>query len=167
MSRRILAVFVALALVIAIPFALRPKENLLGPADDTLVLVSPHNEAIRYEFTRAFSAYYKAKTGRIVMLDWRSPGGTSEIARYLKGEFYAAFQAEWTASGRAWTPEVAAAFDNPKIVPTAEAASLGDAARRAFLASGKGIGIDVFFGGGAFDFEQQAAAGRQGGRATR
>ena len=160
MSRRILAVFVALALVIAIPFALRPKENLLGPADDTLVLVSPHNEAIRYEFTRAFSAYYKAKTGRIVMLDWRSPGGTSEIARYLKGEFYAAFQAEWTASGRAWTPEVAAAFDNPKIVPTAEAASLGDAARRAFLASGKGIGIDVFFGGGAFDFEQQAAAGR-------
>ena len=160
MNRRLFAVFGAIALVVAIPFALKPKEDLLGPADDTLVLVSPHNEAIRYEFSRAFAASYKAKTGRTVRLDWRTPGGTSEIARYLQGEFYAAFPGEWTGSGRAWTPEVAAAFDNPKITPPQAEGTMGEAARRAFLASGKGIGIDVFFGGGAFDFEQQAAAGR-------
>ena len=161
MNWRIFAVFGAIALVVAIPFALKPQENLLGPADDTLVLVSPHNEAIRYEFTRAFAAYYKSKTGRTVCLDWRSPGGGSEIARYLQGEFYAAFQVEWTGSGRAWTSEVAAAFDNPKIaVRAGEGGTPAEAARRAFLMSGKGIGIDVFFGGGAYDFEQQAAAGR-------
>ncbi len=33
-------------------------------------------------------------------------------------------------------------------------------ARRAFLTSEVGIGIDLFFGGGSFDFAQQAAAGR-------
>ncbi len=33
-------------------------------------------------------------------------------------------------------------------------------ARRAFLNSDVGIGIDLFFGGGSFDFAQQAAAGR-------
>lgn len=162
MSRRILIVLLALAAVIAIPFALRPKDNLLAGADDTLVLVSPHNEAIRYEFSVAFGKYYKQKTGRSVRLDWRLPGGTSEIARYLKGEYFAAFEREWTSSGREWTPDVAGAFDNPKIKP-AEASSVdtpAQSARRAFLNSDRGIGIDLFFGGGAYDFEQQASAGR-------
>jgi iron(III) transport system substrate-binding protein len=162
MNIRILAVVAALAAVLAVPFALKPKGNLLAEADDTLVLVSPHNEAIRYEFTVAFSDYYKKKTGRSVRLDWRLPGGTSEIARFLKGEYYAAFQREWTMSGKDWTPDVAGAFDNPKIKP-AEAASIDTPAqkvRRAFLNSTRGIGIDLFFGGGAYDFEQQASAGR-------
>ena len=92
MSRRILAVLAAMAVVIAIPFALKPKENLLARADDSLVIVSPHNEAIRHEFSLAFADHYKRKTGRSVRLDWRLPGGTSEIARYLKGEYYAAFE---------------------------------------------------------------------------
>ena len=161
-NRRILAALAAMALIVAVPFALKPKDNLLAGADDSLVIVSPHNEAIRYEFSRAFAEHYKMKSGRTVRLDWRLPGGTSEIARYLKGEYYAAFEREWTLSGGAWTSEVAAAFDNPKVKPI-EAPALdtpSQAARRRFLASQRGIGIDVFFGGGAFDFEQQAADGR-------
>jgi ABC-type Fe3+ transport system substrate-binding protein len=159
---RNLAVLGALALVLGLPFALRPDENLLAEADDTLVIITPHNEAIRYEFSRAFAAHYRAQTGRTVRVDWRMPGGTSEIARYLKGEFYAAFQSEWTRAGREWTAEVAAAFDNPKVALPADPAAdtPGAAARRAFLASERGIGIDLFFGGGAFDFDIQATAGR-------
>lgn len=159
---RVLAVLVALGAVIAIPFALKPRGNLLATADDSLVIISPHNEAIRYEFTVAFTNYYKMKTGRTVRLDWRLPGGMSEIARYLKGEFYAAFQREWTMSGKEWTPEVAGAFDNPTIQP-AEASFIDTPAqkvRRAFLHSNRGIGIDLLFGGGAYDFAQQASAGR-------
>ena len=162
MRLRIFGVLAALAAVIAIPFALKPKGNLLAQADDTLVIISPHNEAIRYEFSVAFGNYYKKKTGRSVRIDWRLVGGTSEIARYLKGEFYAAFQREWTLAGHQWTPDVAGAFDNPKIKPS-EASSTdtpAQAARRAFLNSQHGIGIDLFFGGGSFDFEQQAGAGR-------
>lgn len=147
---RIVLVLIALAVVLALPFALKPKENLLAEAEDTLVIISPHNEAIRYEFSHAFAAHYKAQTGRTVRIDWRIVGGTSEIARYLQGEFYNAFRREWTASGRKWTEEVAAEFANPA----------SDApARQAFLASRVGIGIDLFFGGGAFDFIAQARAG--------
>ena len=162
MRARILGVLIAMAAVIAVPFALKPKDNLLANADDALVIVSPHNEAIRYEFTVAFCNYYKKKTGRSVRVDWRLVGGTSEIARYLKGEYFSAFQREWTMSGRAWTPDVAGAFDNPNIKPAAAPStdSPAQAARRAFLNSASGIGIDLFFGGGAYDFEQQAAAGR-------
>ncbi len=151
-----------MAAVIAVPFALKPKSNLLAEADDTLVIITPHNEAIRYEFTLAFSRHYKEKTGRSVRIDWRLTGGTSEIARYLKGEFFSAFQRAWTSSGRIWTSDAAGSFDNPRIHP-AEAPSFdtpAQAARRAFLKSTSGIGIDLFFGGGAYDFEQQAAAGR-------
>lgn len=159
---RALVVFAAMAVVVGLPFALKPEESLLAPADDTLVVITPHNEAIRHEFARAFAAHYREQTGRTVRIDWRMPGGTSEIARFLKGEFYAAFENEWRQAGRPWTAEVAAAFDNPKIELPEDPAqdSLAQAARRAFLRSRAGIGIDVFFGGGAYDFEVQAAAGR-------
>ena len=152
----------ALALVLAVPFLLKPRQNLLSNSDDTLVIISPHNEAVRYEFTMAFVRHYQAKTGRSIRIDWRLPGGTSEISRFLAGEYFAAFEYVWTSRGQSWTPEVAAAFDNPKIKmaddPSTDAPA--QAARRYFLNSNIGIGIDLFFGGGAYDFEQQAKAGR-------
>lgn len=155
-------VILTLAIVVGIPFALKPKEDLFAEADETLVIITPHNEAIRYEFSRAFADHYREKTGRTVRIDWRMPGGTSEIARYLKGEFFAAFQYAWGQSGNAWTPEVQGAFDNPRTELPSEPSqdTPAQAARRAFLASEVGIGIDLFFGGGAYDFNVQADAGR-------
>lgn len=159
---RLSLVLATLLLVIAFPFALKPRENLLAAADDTVVIISPHNEAVRHEFTLAFAAHYKSKTGRTVRIDWRLPGGTSEISRYLAGEYLAAFERVWIANGKPWSQQVAASFDNPHITPSPTAAgdSLAQAARRAFLESNTTCGIDLFFGGGAYDFDQQAAAGR-------
>jgi len=74
---RIAAVLLVLAIVVGIPFALKPKQNLLAKADDTLVIISPHNEAIRFEFTRAFTGFYQKQTGRTVRIEWRLVGGTS------------------------------------------------------------------------------------------
>lgn len=162
MSRRISIVLGALVLVVALPFLLKPRHNLLSKADETLVIISPHNEAVRHEFALAFARHYKAKTGRSIRIDWRLPGGTSEISRFLAGEFLAAFRYAWTSEGNAWTPEVALAFDNSKIELAGDSAmdTTAQAARRAFLNSNTSIGIDLFFGGGAYDFEQQAKAGR-------
>ena len=162
MSPRILLVLGALALVVAVPFLLKPRQNLLSSSDETLVIISPHNEAVRYEFTTAFVRHYQAKTGRSIRIDWRLPGGTSEISRFLAGEYFAAFEYVWTSQGRSWTPEVATAFDNPKIKIAGDPSTdtPAQAARRSFLNSNTGIGIDLFFGGGAYDFEQQAKAGR-------
>lgn len=159
---RIWAVFVALLLILAVPFALKPKQNLLAAADDTLVIITPHNEQIRYEFTRAFSAHYQKITGRTVQIDWRSPGGGSEIARYLQGEYFAAFEYAWKSQGGKWSAEVSGAFDNAKVAlpSTAESDTQAQASRRAFLNSETGIGIDLLFGGGSYDFIQQADAGR-------
>jgi ABC-type Fe3+ transport system substrate-binding protein len=161
MTGRLLAVVAALAAVIAVPFALKPKASLLAAADDTLIIISPHKESIRYEFARAFGEYYKKKTGRSVRIDWRIIGGTTEITRYLNGEYFNAFQRDWESQGREWNADVAAAFANGSLKLPVDAAqdTPPEAARRAFLASNAGVGIDLFFGGGSFDFIAQAKAG--------
>jgi iron(III) transport system substrate-binding protein len=161
-AARVAYVVALLAVVLAVPFLLKPEDDLLAATDETLVVVSPHNEAVRHEFALAFARHYLEATGRSIRIDWRLPGGTSEISRFLAGEYLAAFEHAWKSAGRPWDPEVAAGFDNPRIVP-ADDASKDDpeqAARRFFLESDIGIGIDVFFGGGAYDFERQAKAGR-------
>lgn len=46
-----------------------------GGADLTLVVISPHNENIKLEFERAFSAYHAEKFGKTVAIEWRNTGG--------------------------------------------------------------------------------------------
>ena len=153
------AIVLALVATIALPFLLRPHREAPGEADDTLVIITPHNEAIRHEFSLGFRDWYKAKTGRTVFLDWRMIGGTSEIARYLEGEYVASFRNLWTgAMGRRWSAEIQSSFQNGRLAK--EAPAVDREARAAFLASEAGCGIDLFFGGGPFDFERQARAGR-------
>jgi ABC-type Fe3+ transport system substrate-binding protein len=152
-------IVLALIATVALPFVLRPHREAPGEADDTLVIITPHNEAIRHEFSLGFSDWYKAKTGRTVFLDWRMIGGTSEIARYLEGEYVASFRNLWTgAMGRPWSAEIQSSFQNGRLPK--DAPYVDREARAAFLASQAGCGIDLFFGGGPFDFERQARAGR-------
>ena len=153
----------ALVAVILLPLALRslsPGSAVAARgAAETLVIITPHNEATRFEFERAFVASHHARTGRTVRIDWRTPGGTSEISRYLASEYLGAFQYHWERHlHETWSAEVQAAFDNPKVLPGTGSASTR--ARKAFVESKVGCGVDLFFGGGSFDFIQQASAGR-------
>jgi iron(III) transport system substrate-binding protein len=157
--------FLLLGVVLLGPVVLRPQQSGTRPAagDRALVLITPHNESIRYEFGHAFEEHYLRKTGQRVRLDWRTPGGTSEIGRYVASEYLAAFQHHWTHQlGRPWSSAVAGSFDSAKLVldDTPADDTPEQQARRAFLASNVGCKLDLFFGGGAFDFEQQAKAGR-------
>jgi ABC-type Fe3+ transport system substrate-binding protein len=147
-----------LAATVALPFLLRPARVGPGRADDTVVIVTPNNEAIRHEFALGFQEWYRARTGRSVAVDWRVLGGTTEIARLLQGQYVAAFENYWTHERRQpWSAAVQAGFQDGSLRPDAPAAARE--ARAAFLASDVGCGIDVFFGGGNFDFERQAALG--------
>lgn len=161
---RELVVVLALLIVLATPFLLKPKDSVAPTHyDRRLVIITPHNEKIRQEFGSAFARHWKEKTGQSVYVDWRVPGGTSEIAMFLRSEYAAAFQNHWENKlHQTWTREVAGAFGNGKIkLPEAAGAKLDAAqsARKQFLDSKVGIGIDLFFGGGAFDFQGQASAG--------
>jgi iron(III) transport system substrate-binding protein len=152
-------IILALVAIVALPFLLRPKQATPEQADVTVVIVTPHNEAIRHEFALGFKQWYRARTGKTVFVDWRVLGGTSEIARYLGGEYVAAFQNYWVNDRhRPWSLDVQAGFQDAHLSPGAAPEAI--AAREAFLHSEVGCGIDLFFGGGPYDFDQQASAGR-------
>jgi len=152
-------IILALVATVALPFALRPAQRVLAAAQDTVVIITPHNEATRTEFGRGFQAWYRERTGRTVAVDWRVVGGTSDITRYVEGVYNAAFERHWTAKpGRAWTSEIQAGFVNPRLPE--DASETVRAARAEFLASEVSCGIDLFFGGGSYDFVRQTQAGR-------
>ncbi len=118
--KKYLAVFGPMALVVAAPMLLRDDEAAeISKAELRLEVITPHNELIRREFGDAFSAWYREEKGENVYVNWRTPGGTSEIKRVLDSAF-------------------------------SSAAEIGK----------EGIGLDLFFGGGVFDFQLQAKEGR-------
>ncbi len=94
-------VFGLLALIVALPLALRRQTSTTSPrnANDRLVILSPHNESIRQEFGEAFAAHWKKTTGRSIHIDWRTPGGTSEIRMVLDAGFKAADETGRTGIG--------------------------------------------------------------------
>ena len=83
MALRISIVLILLAAVLAAPFVFQPEgaeRKLHGAPGDRLVIITPHNESIQAEFGRAFAAHMREKHGREIFVDWRQPGGTTEIA---------------------------------------------------------------------------------------
>jgi ABC-type Fe3+ transport system substrate-binding protein len=62
-------------------------ERRASPAGEELVIVSPHDEYIRYEFGHGFERWYLAETGKAITVDWRDMGGTSEDVRFIRGAY--------------------------------------------------------------------------------
>jgi len=151
--------------ILALPFvakfsaAHRSGGAQAGAGSETLVIITPNNEAIRHEFAEAFTAFM-ARQGRSVQIDWRTPGGGSEINRVLAAEYAASFQRYWTGTlGQRWSARASAGFaaDAAHGAPSDPEAAQ---ARRAFLESNVGCGIDLLFGGGSVDAQLHASAGR-------
>ncbi len=88
-----IAIFVALAVILGLPFALRPRDSGGAVTGPSLVIITPHVPQIRYEFGRAFSEWHRRHHGTGVRIDWRVPGGTSEIIKQLEAQYAAAARA--------------------------------------------------------------------------
>ncbi len=144
-------------LLLALPFALRPKEekNEYAQDVDVLVVLTAHNKATCDEYERGFRAYYRKLRHRDVRIDFRSVGGTSDAVRYVADRYEMEFRkyVEADPSRGVWSATAARGFSDPKA--TGEAAKY----RELFLHSDVGIGIDVFAGGGIFDQEKQSRRG--------
>ena len=145
-------------LLLIIPFVLKPAaENAdNAPAEDTLVIVTPHVETIKSEFAHAFKEYYFKKYNRSVNFDYRNIGGTSDIIRYISDRFESEFRRYYESKGGQWNPVVQGDFTRDQ---TPDAPLEARNARKMFLESDIGIGIDLFFGGGTFDQAKVAQMG--------
>lgn len=158
---RQVAILLVAVVVVALPFVFRESAPAgdWRPGDPVLTIVSPHTEAIRYEFGQAFAAWHRARYGRPVKIDWLNIGGTTEISRYLLSEYIAAFRAWWRRDGRPWLPGMAEAI-TARTAPADQ--PIAAEAHRLFRATDDPAAftarIDLFFGGGEYDhrraFEQ-------------
>lgn len=84
---------VLLAFIVTTPLVFRQQQE--GPSiatapADRLVIVSPHNEQIRYEFGRAFNRWRGQNGHSGVAFDWRTSGGTSDLRRMVLDQYTAA-----------------------------------------------------------------------------
>jgi len=78
--------------VLLLPLAFsRDAAPTVGDAP-TLVIITPHNEQIRYEFERAFEDWHERIYGSPIDVVWSVPGGTSEIRRMLQAQWSAALE---------------------------------------------------------------------------
>lgn len=120
-------IVLALAVVLGVPFALRPAPEA-GAGDDApaLVIITPHVQQIRREFGAAFERWHLENFGGPARVDWRTPGGTSEILRQLEAQYAAAIKAgRYRLAGDPAAPGV--------VMPPGT------------------IGFDLLFGGGSYD----------------
>lgn len=93
-KKRLWVVGVLLIVAIAPLLLQRPEAITRSKADAVLVVITPHNETIRNEFSQAFNAYWQEKTGESVYVDWRTPGGASEIRMVIDSKFESAGENE-------------------------------------------------------------------------
>lgn len=151
---RNIAIIATLLIIVALPFVFRQPQDVGAwkSGDPTLTIISPHNEAIRYEFEHAFSRWHQSKFGKPVKIDWRNIGGTTEISRYLQGEYATSAKAWWTSQGRGWpsgaTDAVVASrppVDKPDVLDVYKAYRAIDDATKITSS------VDLFFGGGQYD----------------
>lgn len=163
--RKAITIIAVTAGIVVLPFLFRPPSEATRwrAGDPELVVVSPHNEAIRDEFGRAFSVWHEAQYGRPVKVEWRVIGGTTEIMRYLASEYAAAFRAWWKARPAVWPAGGEGVMFDTRL----DAAVTGQDPRRQLHAGFRsqddaaafGARIDLFFGGGAYDHGKAAAMG--------
>jgi ABC-type Fe3+ transport system substrate-binding protein len=81
------------AIVLVLPYAMRGAVSHHAPAVEgttRLVVITPHSQEIREEFSRAFSRWYRRKFDETIVLDYRLPGGTNDILRQLTTTYRAA-----------------------------------------------------------------------------
>jgi iron(III) transport system substrate-binding protein len=169
---RNLSILLAAMVVVGLPFAVRPKGEQADwrPGDPVLVIVSPHNEAIRYEFGRAFSRWHQQRHGQPVRIEWLSIGGTTEISRYLTSEYLAAMRAWWRGQGNPWPSGAGEALVDRRFNTQSPPDGVDEQRWRqlrdlwlAFRAvddpRAVSCKIDLFFGGGEYDHNKAHGEG--------
>lgn len=59
----------------------------LGAEEARVVVISPHNEAIRQEFGRGYAVWHQRQWGEPAVVEWRDLGGSSDALRFVLSEY--------------------------------------------------------------------------------
>ena len=161
MKLKFLIVCIIMTVILLPPLLLRPKtpetKRKVSEESEKLIIITPHNESIKSEWEKAFQKYYLKKYGKRIEFDYRAPGGTSDIMRYIANRYQAEYRRWREARNLSWNSAVATGFSLAKLPK--DASEEVREARKLFLESDVSIGIDLMAGGGVFDLSRNAASG--------
>ncbi len=145
-------ILVLFAVILGVPFFARQASSRVdgaapgaGTRDEKrakLIVITPHIEQIRVEFARAFDQWHRRTHGTGVEIDYRTPGGTTDILKLLDATYAAAMQRR--------IADVRATAGAQKLLdPTLTLSDMkaGDA------------DFDIMFGGGTFDHDRLRSRG--------
>jgi len=154
-------VLLVAGLVVALPFIFRREADAgdWRAGDPELVVVTPHNEAIRQEFAAGFARWHRQRYGRPARVDWRVIGGTTEIMRYLGSEYAVSAKRYFKSRGVVWPADGASVVLARKRPDDGPARALWEAFRACDAPGMVTCGMDVFFGGGVYDHEKAEKQG--------
>lgn len=159
--KKICAILFAIILVIALPISLKENHCVLRQEnDDVIIVITSHTEFLRHEIELGFKRWYQKKTGRNIYVDWRIPGSTGDVIRFIDSTFENSFRVYWeSVLHREWNQEVQTSFANHDVDINPKDA-LSREARNSFLNSNVGCGIDVILGGGVVEHRHEAEMGQ-------
>lgn len=160
MKKNIVILFLV-AIVVGLPFVFRKHEVHEAAVDgDRLVILSPHNEAVKHEFGHGFSEWYYNKTGKKAFIDWRDLGGGKEAIKFVTSTFSNAFKNYWVNDlHKEWTDKVKLAYNNLNIDRVMTPGSIDAEVRDALVNSKISCGVDILFGGGRLEISLLAGKG--------
>lgn len=101
MSRAATGISVAAVVVLALAPTLLYRGEKPAAVERIVVVVSPHNEQIRYEFSIGFARWHRERFGEPAEVRWNTPGGTTEIRRMLVAQTEAALKEGTPVGGQA------------------------------------------------------------------
>ncbi|MFK7760017.1 MAG: ABC transporter substrate-binding protein [Phycisphaerales bacterium] len=124
-----IVIALCLLVVLGVPFAMSgvKRGDMHVAGAKKLIVVTPHVPQIRDEFARAFSEWHMREYEEAVVIDFRTPGGTSEIRKQLSAMFTDAVKRQYNDQAGNWDVD-----DLLVLEPGA-------------------IAFDVMFGGGSYD----------------
>ncbi len=130
MKMQQITIAILLALVLGVPFIMSAGKKGTGhqAGARTLIIVTPHVPQIRDEFGYGFVQWHEREYNEAVSIDWRTPGGTSEIRKQLKALFDKSVKDAASKEGYVLDEQGVLSFNNGSSIP-----------------------FDIMFGGGSYD----------------
>ncbi len=102
MNKRAVAIIVGCLIVLfGVPMYFQEEQDVVNPNAKQVIIITPHNEQIRYEFGRAFEAWHSKEYEEDIEVVWSVPGGTSEIRRMLQSQYKHALETGHPVGGEA------------------------------------------------------------------
>ncbi len=95
-----IVIIAIITVIVGLPILLKDHSTTKGSSDlPTLIIITPHNEQIRYEITNAYKKYRAQENLPKITIDWRTSGSAGDWQRQIVQEYTNAYSRDQLDQG--------------------------------------------------------------------